>query len=272
MKIVGIFLVKNEDVYIEQAIRNVIDFCDVIYVDDHQSTDQTPEILKRLATEFSQVKVRTIQDTLQSNDNLVKYFGTDTWVFAVDGDELYDKPGLARYRKRLESGEFDDWWLILGNCLHVTEIDSNHQLAQGFMTPHSKSMTKLYNFGLIEDFPVSDERLHGSPVFKDGGDAPSRWLRFYEDVTWEDSDFRCLHTAFVTRTSKPEAQTTVMGIRLNPPQIYGLKKIWRDYSFFYALPRAVKQLIEIIFRRDSRVRRYKLGPKVEKDVSSFFDT
>ena len=270
MKVVGIFLVKNEDVYIEQAIRNVAEFCDLIYVDDNQSTDNTPAILQSLAGEFKHLKVRTIEDTVQSNENLVQYFGTDTWIFAVDGDELYDKSGLARYRKRLESGEFDKSWLILGNCLHVTEINSQRKTAKGFMAPPSKSMTKLYNFSLIDDFPVTDERLHGTPVFKDGGDAPSRWLHLYKDVSWEESDFRCLHTAFVTRTSTPKSQARVMGIRLNPPQIYTLKKIWKDYSFFYALPRAVKLLVEIVLRRDSRVQRYKLGSKIEKDTSSFF--
>ena len=39
--IVGIVLVRNEDVFVEQAIRNVAAFCDRIHVADHVSTDRT---------------------------------------------------------------------------------------------------------------------------------------------------------------------------------------------------------------------------------------
>lgn len=263
-------MVKNEDVYIEQAVRNVVDFCDVIYVDDNGSTDRTPEILQRLEQEFEHLHVRSIEDTIESNEKLIPYFGTDTWVFAVDGDEIYDRNRLPEMRRRLEAGEFDDWWLVLGNCLHVTNIAEDRSQAEGYLAPPSSSMTKLYNFSLIEDFPIKDERLHGTPVFKDGGDAPSKWLYFCRDQTWEESCFRCVHTAFVERTSKPKDQKRVWGVRLNPPQIYTLKKIWKDYGFFYALPRAAKLVIEIMLGIDSRQKRYKSGKRVSKPVSEFF--
>jgi glycosyltransferase involved in cell wall biosynthesis len=270
VKIVGLFMVKNEDVYIEQAIRNVVDFCDIIYVDDNESTDRTPQILKRLEKEFHHLHVRSIADTIESNEKLVPYFGTHTWVFAVDGDEIYDRDRLPEMRRRLEAGEFDDWWLVLGNCLHVAKINDDRSRAEGYLAPPSSSMTKLYNFSLIDDFPIKDERLHGTPVFKDGGDAPSKWFYFCRNQTWEDSCFRCVHTAFVDRTSKPKDQKRILGVRLNPPQIYTLKKIWKDNRFFYALPRAIKLVIEIILGMDSRQKRYKSGPRVTKDVSGFF--
>jgi hypothetical protein len=263
-------MVKNEDVYIEQAIRNVVEFCDIIYVDDNESTDQTSLILERLEREITHLHVRTISDTIESNEKLVPYFGTDTWVFAVDGDEIYDRNRLPEMRRRLESGEFDNWWLVLGNCLHVTRIDEARSQAEGYLAPPSSSMTKLYNFSLIKDFPIKDERLHGTPVFKDGGDAPSKWYYFCRNQSWDDSCFRCVHTAFVKRTSKPHDQKRVFGVRLNPPQIYTLKKIWKDNSFFYAFPRAVKLVVEIILGIDSRQKRYKSGPRVTKSVSEFF--
>ncbi len=50
MQVVGVVLVRNEDVFVEQAIRNIAAFCDRIYAVDHLSTDLTPEILRRLAT------------------------------------------------------------------------------------------------------------------------------------------------------------------------------------------------------------------------------
>ena len=52
MLVVGVVLVRNEDVFVEQAIRNIAAFCDRIYAVDHLSTDLTPEILRRLASEL----------------------------------------------------------------------------------------------------------------------------------------------------------------------------------------------------------------------------
>ena len=46
-QIVGIVLVRNEDVFVEQAIRNVAAFCDRIHALDHVSTDRTWDIAQR---------------------------------------------------------------------------------------------------------------------------------------------------------------------------------------------------------------------------------
>lgn len=270
MQIIGLFMVKNEDVYIEQAIRNVVDFCDKIYVDDNGSSDQTIPIVERLQKEFSHIHLRSIEDTLESNENLIQYFGTDTWIFAVDGDEIYDKPRLVEMRERLEKGEFDDWWLIHGNCLHVTKIAEDRSKATGFMSPPSRSMTKLYNFSMITDFPITDERLHGIPVFKNSQEDIKKRLELFNQYSWEESFFRCVHTAFVTRTSNPETQTSLFGVRLNPPQIHVLKKLWYKSSIFYSVPRIAKLLLEVLFRKDVRIARYRQGTKTTKDVSEFF--
>ena len=40
-EIIGIALVRNEDIFVERALRNTIDFCDRLIVADHQSTDGT---------------------------------------------------------------------------------------------------------------------------------------------------------------------------------------------------------------------------------------
>lgn len=41
IKIVGICLIKNEDYYIEQVLKNIMDFCDKIIVLDNMSEDNT---------------------------------------------------------------------------------------------------------------------------------------------------------------------------------------------------------------------------------------
>ena len=61
MQVVGVVLVRNEDVFVEQAIRNIAAFCDRIYAVDHLSTDLTPEILRRLASELDHLTTRALE-------------------------------------------------------------------------------------------------------------------------------------------------------------------------------------------------------------------
>jgi cellulose synthase/poly-beta-1,6-N-acetylglucosamine synthase-like glycosyltransferase len=59
-QIIGIILIKNEDIHIERVIRNILNFCDSIIVTDHQSEDRTFEIVENLAKEFPQITLKKI--------------------------------------------------------------------------------------------------------------------------------------------------------------------------------------------------------------------
>ena len=48
MKIVGILLVRNEEGFVEAAVRNVLSFCDEFIAVDNGSTDGTIPILEKL--------------------------------------------------------------------------------------------------------------------------------------------------------------------------------------------------------------------------------
>ena len=48
-------LVRNEDVFVERAVRNVVEFCDRILAFDHVSTDATWPILRSLADGYDNV-------------------------------------------------------------------------------------------------------------------------------------------------------------------------------------------------------------------------
>jgi len=98
MQIVGVMLVHNEDVFVERALRNSAGFCDRIHVADHMSTDATWEILEAIAGELDHVDAVRVRATGDSHALVEGYAGTDTWVFGIDGDELYDPAGLARLR------------------------------------------------------------------------------------------------------------------------------------------------------------------------------
>ena len=201
--IVGIALMRNEDVFVERALRNAVGFCDRLIVADHQSTDGTPVILARLAAEFAdRIEIVPIQNPSESHFLINHYAGSPTWIFAVDGDELYDPTGLQQMRAELLSGKYDDAWLIFGNVLNCTAIDEHAGTATGYLAPPCRSMTKLFNFRLIEswDGAASHVCANGTIKFKPGYDA-SRRLNLHEQHAWEEAHFRCLHTCFMRRSS-----------------------------------------------------------------------
>jgi glycosyltransferase involved in cell wall biosynthesis len=209
-KIVGISLVKNEDLFVERAVRNAIAFCDRIVIADHQSTDRTLEIVTRLAAEFpGKIDLQRIRETPESHFLINSYAGSNTWLFGIDGDELYDPVGLTQMRAELLSGRYDDWWLVFGNVLNCVSIDPALKTATGYLAPPCRSMTKLFNFRLIEswDGAVTHVFANGTIRFKPGVDATRR-LNLHEQLSWEQSHYRCLHTCFMRRSSLDEAGAT----------------------------------------------------------------
>ncbi len=219
-RIVGIVLVHNEDLNVERAVRNISAFCDCLILCDHESKDGTPAILERLARDFSHVELHRITHPSQSHNLLLKYAGTRTWIFAVDGDEIYDPERLASFRQRLLSGEFDSIWRMKGNVMHCTSVSSDLSTASGYMSPPSRSMTKLYNFGAIDSWDGKIlERLHGGTIrFKEGFHDLIK-INFHESFAWDETPLRCLHLCFLSRSSRegegPESQ------RENIQEIYG---------------------------------------------------
>lgn len=201
-KIVGLMLVRNEDLYIEHAINGALGFCDEIIVADNDSKDRTPDIVKRMASKSASVSYHKISHPRQSHLLVETYAGTPTWIFAVDGDEIYDPSGLVRLKQELLAGKYDTSWVVFGNVLNCIELDMQSFKAKGYLSPPCRSMTKLYNFSMIESWTGCDsERLHdGTIVFKPGFNADLR-LAYNEQHSWEESCFRCLHLCFLKRSS-----------------------------------------------------------------------
>jgi len=66
-KIIGISLVKNEDIYIGQSLANVLDFCDEIIVYDNNSKDGTVEIVNKYVKKYPcKVKLKHILNLKES--------------------------------------------------------------------------------------------------------------------------------------------------------------------------------------------------------------
>lgn len=260
-QIVGIFLIKNEDIFIRQAILNVVFFCDRILIADNFSTDHTWNIVKELEKTYSHIECHRIKRTQESHEMIKKYAGTNTWVLGVDGDEIYDPYGLNVFRQELLGGKWDNWWVIFGNVLNCINLDVLTMKAEGYLAPPCRSMTKLYNFNAIEQWEgCCPERLHGgNPIFNPGYNVSLR-LALNQKMSWNESKFRCLHTCFLKRSSLDPFE--MIG-RPNPPELRARGLLERIGLGFLALFYRSKP---ISYKRD----KYLIGNIVTKNVSTFF--
>jgi hypothetical protein len=260
-KIVGIFLVRNEDIFFEQAVLNVLDFCDRVLIADNYSTDQTWELALKLSSLYEKIECHRITRTHDSHEMIKGYAGTDTWVFGVDGDEIYDPGGLKEFRKEIIAGKYDDWWVLFGNVLNCISFDLNKKEASGYLAPPCRSMTKLYNFKAITSWegPCLERMLGGTPVFNKGYDLSLR-LNLHEKIFWERSSYRCLHTCFLRRSSLDSAGGKD---RPNPVELSG-SNLWdkMGLGFLRTLVRGKKA--------SWKKEKYLRGDLVTLDVSPFF--
>ena len=205
-QIVGNVLVRNEDLFVEQSIRNVAGFCDRIHAVDHCSSDRTWEILRSLAHELDHLDVRRSRNSATAHRLLAPYAGTETWVLGVDGDELYDPAGLGRLRADLLSGAHADVFRIKAHVLNCDELDLSAAHASGWLAPPSRPVTKLFNFGAVDSWAASPDPLQdGHVVFKPGQHWESR-RDLADGTTWDTDPLRCLHVCFLPRSSQDEGK------------------------------------------------------------------
>jgi len=260
-RIVGITLVRDEDLYVEQAVRNVSGFCDELILVDNRSCDETPRILERLAAELPHTSLHHAKHPSVSHDLIAPLAGEDVWVFGVDGDELYDPAGLAAFKPRLLAGELDEYFQIRGNVVHCTEVDGRG--AAGYLSPPSLSMTKLYNFKIIESWNGRhSQRLHGVEGLRFKPPHEYSRYRLNEEHAWDASPFRCLHLCFMRRSSRERWRKGAL--RESPGEIYAVPR---------RLPvRALRHARTAVgFPPSSRLKgeRYRLGEQVTVSAAAF---
>lgn len=263
-RIVGIVLVRNEDRFIEQVVKNITEFCDHILLVDHGSSDKTVAILGRLQQQYpKKFSLHQIAHPRESQELLKPLIGTKTWVFGVDGDEVYDPTRLAIFRQRLLSGSFDDSWMILGNVIHCDELHLSSCVASGYATPPSRSITKLYNFFAIDTWEGNTpERLHGgTPRFR-AGFTEQKKRSLQHEYSWADAPLRCLHLCFIRRSSSHHS-----AMRQNIMETLARGKIYRCYK-------QVEVFLQKIFHQPEhsswKQKHYARGERVTVDVRSFF--
>lgn len=261
-RIVGICQVKNEDIFFNQVLANIENFCDKIFIADHCSTDYTAEIAKARAEANPNIVYHRIRHPSEAHEMIQQYASTPTWVFPVDGDELYDPLALTRLRKDIMSGEYDAYRQIYGHSFHCVEIEKTQKTAKGYISPPSRTVTKLYNFGALIDWTGScSERCHGGEIiFKDGFSKESN-LNLMEKMTWSESPLRLLHTCFMARSSL-ELHESGKG-RMNPYEIYSMPRL-KKWIF------QLRKNIIMPEHSDYKKERYMRGPLVEEAIAPFF--
>lgn len=260
-QIVAVSLIKNEDLFIEQIIRNILDFCDRIHVADHHSTDRTPEILRRLAAENPKIDYRVVDHPSESHDMIAGYAGTPTWVMGVDGDEVYDPERLRGLRPDLLAGKYHKTFKLLGNVLNVRHLDRDRHLARGYLAPPSRSMVKLYNFGAIESWPSPcEERLHGGIVSYRAGYSEESYRALHKELDWESTPLRCLHMCFTHRSSIDARRGSKVKVRKG----VGEANLWVLNTRAWLLSLLGRENIPYLKRNF-----YMRGPLVEKDIRAF---
>lgn len=261
IRIVGICLVRNEDLHIRRVIGNVLDFCDELIVLDNRSTDDTSSILADLAATHSKIRLHEVDDPLRTHAFVEPYAGTRTWVFKVDADEIYDPARLRAFRTELLTGSYREYFRLDGPSLNCISLDTDRKQATGYLSPPSKIAPNLYNFDAIESWTEPrNERLHGhNAVYRPGYDYFTSTVICGEHG-WDDSTFRCLHLTFVRRSSLDRSDSVS---RPNPQESTGV--------FRKALNLVRNLRVGTIgFESSYKNRKYAKGPLVTKDISAFF--
>ena len=237
-------MVKNEDVWIGQAIRNIQRFADEILVIDTGSSDGTIQIAGEMGAQV--IFEPEMRRTHRCIDRYLH--GFKGWVFGVDGDELYDPVGLQRVKGDMKAGFLQGAFQIETCYLHALTIDCS--VARGYLGPPSRTPSKLYNFSKLIAWPSDDRHI----LFQ----ARTRRIvrctprePCYQDLGWDKSPFRCLHTRFLRRsTLEPKA---TVGVRLHGEDLLG---------FGDAKDRGG-------VKGQNARRCYRLGAVVKTDVSRF---
>lgn len=197
MTIVGVMMVKNEDRFVGAALRNVADFCDRMIIIDTGSSDHT---LGKIEAEVAwgqpkQIDVFRELKLRKTHPYVEPFVGTDTWVFGVDGDEIYDPAGLKILRGSLISGVFDGAYQVKGMYLHGSKYTEDGGLS-GYLGPPSHNPTKLYNFANIDEWPADGEHI----LFQSKTRKVKKGSDCRELVSSWNTDLRCLHMRFFQRS------------------------------------------------------------------------
>ena len=201
--IVGVCLIRNEEYFTTWALMNVMEFCDHILVMDNYSDDLTGEILRIISKNYPHVETIQVRDPNDTHDLLEGYFGTNTWMLKIDGDEIYDPQGLSKFRTELlaSGGKYNQQRGIGSMMVHVADIDFSNSRFSGYVIGGDRPQNGfILNCNAVKRWVGKAERMHAkNPVWHP--EFESGLWHVGENCDWKASDFRCLHMCFWPRSS-----------------------------------------------------------------------
>lgn len=269
VRVVGIALVRDEDVFVEQALLNAAGFCDRLYAVDHLSRDGTWSILKKLARELDHLHVLRAANAADAHRQLEGYAGSATWALRIDGDHLFDPAGLEALRADLLAGAHQEVFRVRAHTLHCDEIDAEAGRAWGYMAPPSRTGVQLYNLGAVSAWRGGVEPLiGGEPVFRPGY-GWERMRDLTETTEWETDPLRLLHVCFLRRSSRDPDASGAGRLNLNEQGAYrrGLAGSLRRMVRRPSIDPRVRELHGrgTTWKQD----KYRRGPRVAVDATPF---
>ena len=247
MKIVGVVLVRNEDRFLSSVLESIHEGCDSILLMDHSSRDRTLEKDKVFAEKSNKLTIRTIHKASESHAMLQPWIGKDAWIFAVDGDEIYDPVRTPELMDQLRNGQWKDYFRVKGHSFHVASLGLP---LKGYLAPPARPVVKLYNFSLLEEWTGAYHRLHGGkPCFRRGGE--SKILNLRDRYDFYQSPLRCLHFPFARRSSKVDKKNCRLNISDRVAAGKKKKILWK-----------VKSFLGFSVKSQGKIKNYQFGEEV----------
>lgn len=123
-------LVKNEENFIEYAVRSVVDFVDSVLIFDTGSEDTTIEKIKKLQDEFP-TKILFEEKGSANKERhtalrqeMIERTKTD-WFMVLDGDEVWTNEGMQEAMKSLDDAGcvciIAPFYLCVGDIYHYSQ-------------------------------------------------------------------------------------------------------------------------------------------------------
>jgi GT2 family glycosyltransferase len=161
-----LYVVRNEEKFIEKSIRSIYEIADEIVVVDTGSCDTTLQICRR----FRKVRIFThpwVHDFSKSKNHGLRQC-SGQWVLCMDADEMLDEQSASSVRSAVMSSKPN----VLGYGIHIVDHEDEWgPLADGNVTSFFPSpQVRLFRLGtdLQFDGKVS-ESVNASILRKNGG-------------------------------------------------------------------------------------------------------
>jgi hypothetical protein len=87
MKVNGFVMAHDQDIWIGQVIRNVMEVVDELIVLHHTSSDNTRDEIEKAISGYSHARICEFKELRKGHTHVAPYAGKDCWAWQIDGDE-----------------------------------------------------------------------------------------------------------------------------------------------------------------------------------------